>query len=215
MPSAGRRFWSSTRGRVLVLLRKGEHTVNELAAALELTDNAVRSHLTALERDGLVRPSGTRRGPRKPTVKYELSPEAEQLFPRAYGPILGHLLDTLRASLTDRQLDDVIRTAGRRIAGAFFPPGVPARTGEPADRAMTVLRELGGCCERESDNRAILGCSDCPLGMAAAGHPEVCQLVETILADVLEVPVRQHCRQSPPKCRFEIDIAPERRKTRQ
>jgi predicted ArsR family transcriptional regulator len=210
MPSAGKRFWSSTRGQVLVLLRKGEHTVNELASALGLTDNAVRSHLTTLERDGLVRPSGTRRGPRKPTVKYELSPEAEQLFPRAYGPILRHLLDALRAAVPKRKLDDVIRGAGGRIAGALFPPGVPARSGEPADRAAAVLRELGGCCEREGENgRVMLGCSDCPLGMAAEGHPEVCQLVETILADVLEVPVRQHCRQSPPRCRFEVDVATE------
>ena len=48
------RFLSSTRGQVVQLLRRGEATVNELAAALSLTDNAVRSHLSTLERDGLV-----------------------------------------------------------------------------------------------------------------------------------------------------------------
>src|SRR5438067_2004438 len=90
------RFWASTRGQILDLLRRGTETVNDLAAALGLTDNAVRAHLTALERDGLVRPSGTRRGPRKPTVTYALSPEAEQLFPKEYGPILRQLLDVLK-----------------------------------------------------------------------------------------------------------------------
>src|SRR5437763_1629507 len=70
------RFWTSTRGQLLILLRRGIDTVNDLAAAIGLTDNAIRSHLTALERDGLVRPSGTRRGPRKPTVTYALTPEA-------------------------------------------------------------------------------------------------------------------------------------------
>ncbi|MBO0700718.1 MAG: ArsR family transcriptional regulator, partial [Zavarzinella sp.] len=82
------RFWTSSRGQVLALLRRGVQTVGELAAALELTGNAVRAHLTGLERDGLVRPMGTRRGPRKPTVTYAVTPEAEQLFPKEYGPIL-------------------------------------------------------------------------------------------------------------------------------
>ena len=40
-PSGWRkRILNSTRGQILQLLRKGEQTVNDLAAALQLTDNA-------------------------------------------------------------------------------------------------------------------------------------------------------------------------------
>jgi predicted ArsR family transcriptional regulator len=53
-----RRFFSSTRGRIVALLRAATRTVDELADALGLTDNAVRAHLVTLERDGLVEPSG-------------------------------------------------------------------------------------------------------------------------------------------------------------
>src|SRR5690349_11890704 len=109
MPRPEDRFWETTRGQILVLIRRGTETVNELASVLGLTDNAVRAHLAVLERDGLVRPSGTRRGPRKPTVTYELSPEAEQLFPKEYGPILRTLLDTLVDRLPAAQLEDVAR----------------------------------------------------------------------------------------------------------
>ena len=45
--------------------------MNELAGELGLSNNAVRTHLTALERDGLVHPSGTRPGPRKPHITYD------------------------------------------------------------------------------------------------------------------------------------------------
>src|SRR5262245_6513356 len=75
-----KRFWASTRGRIILLLRRGSRSVNELAATLKLTDNAVRTHLTALERDGLVQASGTRPGTRRPTIMYELTPDAEYLF---------------------------------------------------------------------------------------------------------------------------------------
>jgi predicted ArsR family transcriptional regulator len=70
------RFFASTRGQVTALLRQGERTVEELAQALVLTDNAVRAHLVTLERDGLVRQAGLRRGLSKPAYAYALTPAA-------------------------------------------------------------------------------------------------------------------------------------------
>ena len=55
------RFLTSTRGRLIALLRRDTRTVDDLASALNLTDNAVRAHLAALERDGIVRQCGVRR----------------------------------------------------------------------------------------------------------------------------------------------------------
>jgi predicted ArsR family transcriptional regulator len=49
------RFFDSTRGQIVMMLRGATRTVDELAKELELTDNAVRAHLTTLERDGLVK----------------------------------------------------------------------------------------------------------------------------------------------------------------
>src|ERR671925_187427 len=90
-----KRFWDSTRGRIISLLRRESRTVNDLAAALGLTDNAVRTHLDRLERDGLVHPSGTRPGTRKPNITYDLTPEAGQLFHRADAVFFPLLLDVL------------------------------------------------------------------------------------------------------------------------
>jgi predicted ArsR family transcriptional regulator len=206
MPWRDNRFWASTRGQLLVLLRQGTETVNELAAALGLTDNAVRAHLTAMERDGLVRPTGTRRGPRKPTVTYALSPEAEQLFPKEYGPVLRHLLDVLKDRLAPDQLDEVARATGHRMARNFRPVEATAGTEERVERAAAVLRELGGCCEPLAENGTVtIGCTACPLAVAAEGHPEVCKLVEALLSDVLTIPVRQRCQTNPLRCRFEFD----------
>ena len=73
------RLFKSTRGKILELLRTRERTVNELADALRLTDNAVRAHLASLERDRLVVLSGMKPGIRKPHTTYSLGPEAEHL----------------------------------------------------------------------------------------------------------------------------------------
>lgn len=83
------RFFDSTRGRVVGLLRGKSGAVTDLAEKLGLTDNAVRARLLSLERDGLVRQSGVQRGSRKPHFAYELTSEAERLFPKAYDALLN------------------------------------------------------------------------------------------------------------------------------
>src|SRR5215218_10232616 len=110
------RFFDSTRGRIVSLLRDGSSTVNELASKLELTDNAVRAHLLSLERDGLIRQSGVQRGRRKPHFAYQLTAEAERLFPKAYDALLNQLITTLKGRLPPAALEDVLREAGRSIA---------------------------------------------------------------------------------------------------
>src|SRR5919109_5333458 len=89
-------FFTSTRGQIITLLRRSSHTVDELAQALDLTHTAVRAHLAALERDGLVQQHSERRGSRKPSAVYDLTSTAEELFPKAYGQLLDGLLQVLQ-----------------------------------------------------------------------------------------------------------------------
>jgi predicted ArsR family transcriptional regulator len=89
-----RQFGGTTRGHVVALLRRGRRSVEELATALGLTDNAVRAQLTTLERDGLVNAAGVRRPGTagKPATLYEVAPGAEVLFSNAYAPALAALV---------------------------------------------------------------------------------------------------------------------------
>jgi predicted ArsR family transcriptional regulator len=201
------RFWTSTKGRILVMLLRERRTVNELAEALMLTDNAVRAQLTALERDGLVRQIGSRPGRRKPNVIYDLTPKAKQLFPKVYGVLLHHLLDVLKERLSPKKLEEVARTVGHRLASLYRPAVQASPSREPIELAIALLRELGGFCEKhEGNGKVLLHCFECPFAEAVVGHPEVCLLVETVLTDVLGVPAHQRCESGPsPRCRFEIE----------
>src|ERR1051326_1108107 len=110
------RYFSTTRGQVVSLLRRSSQTVEELATALGLTNNAVRSHLATLERDGLVEQRGVRRGRGKPALMYELTPEGELLFSKAYAPVLAELVDTLEEELGLAEAERLLGVAGRRLA---------------------------------------------------------------------------------------------------
>jgi len=200
------RFFASTRGRIVALLRRASRTVDELAQALDLTDNAVRAHLATLERDGLVRQTGVRRGAGKPAHSFDLTPEAERLFPKAYGPLLRQVLDVLAERLAPGELEDALREVGHRLAVGQAPAGGDRR--DRVESALALLGAMGGLAElEERDGVYVIRGYSCPLAAAVPGHPEVCGLAETLLSDVIGAPVTECCdRGETPRCRFEVAV---------
>jgi predicted ArsR family transcriptional regulator len=200
------RFFDSTRGRLVTMLRGKACTVDELARGLELTDNAVRAHLSTLERDGLVRQKGVRRGFRKPHYTYALSPEAESLFPKAYDVLLNQLIAVLKARLPHESLEEILRDVGRSLAGEHSASGKGHDMAARAEGAIQVLSRLGGkaAVEREADHLFIRSDS-CPIAVTVAEHPEACRLAEALIAEIVGARVQERCdREKSPKCCFEI-----------
>src|SRR5688500_6589713 len=105
------------RGRIVSLLQRGALTVDDIASKLELSASGVRAQITAMERDGVVRRVGKRPGTTRPSRIFELTPEVEQLLSRAYIPLLTHLVDVFAAGLPPRQVDALLRQAGKKLAG--------------------------------------------------------------------------------------------------
>ena len=200
-----KRFFDSTRGQIVTLLRAAPCTVEELAGKLNLTDNAVRAHLSTLERDGLVRQSGLRRGPRKPHFTYVLTEEADRLFPKAYDALLNQIITVLKTRLEPAEIEDVLREVGRALAArSHSANGVSLES--RVQTALKVLDGIGGTAAVEQHgDRLVIASGACPLAAAVSVHPEVCRLAETLVAEIVKVPVEEHCdRTGRPKCRFEL-----------
>jgi predicted ArsR family transcriptional regulator len=208
--SLGRKFFGSTRGRMVTLLRRRGQTVDELAAEVGLTNNGVRALLATLERDGLVTQQGSVRssnGGGKPAYVYELTQEAEGLFPKAYEPTLRQLLDVLSDQLGPEESEALLRLVGRRLAGEH-----PARSDGAHARlesAVEALNELGGLAElEERDGALVIQGYSCPLAGVTTDHPELCRMAETMIAELAGVPVHECCdRGERPRCCFEIASA--------
>ena len=207
-PKKPERIQETTRGRVLALLRRGEMTADELAVALGLTDNAIRAHLATLERDGFVHPQGERRDGRvgKPATLYQVSPEAEPLFSKAYLPLLTTLLAALGERLTAKELIGLLADVGSRLAA-----DVGHASGDLSQRvqaASNLLNRLGGLSsveELEAGARYVIRSSGCPVGVAVMERPEVCEAIVTLLSEMAGARVRSCCaRSGRPSCCFEV-----------
>ena len=199
---------------MVTLLRGTTKTVNELAEELELTDNGVRAHLLSLERDGLIKQSGIQRGTRKPHFAYQLTDEADHLFPKAYDALLNQLIAVLKGRVTPVVLEEVLREVGRSLAGAQVAGKQNGDLESRIGNALTALEAMGGAAriEKEKDNWFIRS-ESCPLAAAVAEHPEVCTLAETLLSEIIGVEVRERCdREGSPRCRFELLKSNERQR---
>lgn len=204
-PDWSRRFLESTRGRIVTRLRRGRATVEELAAAVGLTENGVRVHLATLERDGWIHAEGVRRtrGPGKPATLYRLSPPVESLLSNAYRPLLLAVLAVLAEGPEPSRVASVLRRAGRRLAAQLGDGG----EGRLSERASRLLELLGGAVEVSEPKRgpiSVVGLG-CPVGEAVAVEPKVCQAVTALLSAALGAKVTEQCdRTDRPCCRFEI-----------
>jgi DeoR family suf operon transcriptional repressor len=108
------------RAVLYALRRRGQATVDELAAQLDMTPSGARQHLNALIDEGLVEandhePDEPRPGRR--TIRYAATAAADRLFPKAYGELtnelLGYvgdvdpgLLDTIFARRREHRVDN-------------------------------------------------------------------------------------------------------------
>ena len=208
---AGHRLLGTTKGRILVLLCRGRHTVSEISEELGVTGNAIRAQLQRLERDGLVAQAGSRPGVRRPHAEYELAPRAYELFPRAYEPLLRTVVDVLVARFPKEVVQELLVVAGRGLIDQHLGP----LTGRgPRQRLAHIMSRLNGASlgikiEREDGKVSLRSCS-CPVASVTAAHPELCDAFAIVLGHVLELPdgVRQRCeRGTAPRCRFEIEHA--------
>lgn len=201
-------FGNSTRGRIVAILRRGWRSVDELAATLDLTDNAVRAHIATLERDGVVAATGSRRDGTvgKPATLYGVAEGADTLFSSAYAPALSALIAELE-SRHPGEVRSILRGAGARL-------GLRAQGSTLAERvgsAATLLTELGADADVvETDEGFEIRGNGCALGQAVSSHSDTCCMVEQLLAEVTGGTVCERCErgQNPPRCSFLVSEQP-------
>jgi len=197
----------SSRGRIVTLLRGGASTAEDLASRLGLTRSAIRAQITAMERDGVVRRAGQRPGTTRPSLVFELTPEVEQLLSTAYIPLLTQLVDVFTERVPADQLEAMLRQAGKRVADELTRGRRPSGhlSARIAAASEMMNEQLGAATHVEGNGKYVIRGLACPLAALTGKHPGVCLAMESLVAEVVGVPVHECCdRTGRPQCCFEI-----------
>jgi predicted ArsR family transcriptional regulator len=198
----------TSRGRIVTLLRTAGQTADDIAKNLGLTSSAVRIQIAAMERDGVVRKVGKRPGATRPSLVYELTPETEQLLSKAYVPLLTHLVDVFAEALPAQQVETLLRATGKGLASQLsrekrISGGLKARV-VAASKLMN--EHLGALTRVESNGRITIRGAGCPLAAITGKHRGVCLAMESLVTEIIGVPVRECCdRDQRPRCCFEVE----------
>lgn len=170
---------SSTRERFLNLLlrQKDGLTIDELSEALAISRNAVRQHLAALERDGLVAAGAVRRGVGRPSQVYLLTPLGAEQFPRQYSLLSGWLLSALSALHGTEGTARILQQIASNLAKLFGPRVEGKEMAQRAEAVTGVLNELGyEASVEQADSGTAITAINCVYHHLATEHPEICEL---------------------------------------
>jgi len=201
------------RRKLLELIKSGgPQTATELAERLGVTPVAVRQHLQALGREGLLVYVEERRPVGRPARRWSLSEAAHPFFPDSHREFAVGLIEAIDGAfggeglqrLVEERVRQQIRRYRRRMPGRDTPL-------EERLAALASLRnEEGYMVEWFADGEDcwILAENHCPICAAAkvcgglcAGEPA---LFQTILGPDVEVRRTEHLLEDSHRCVYQI-----------
>jgi predicted ArsR family transcriptional regulator len=183
---------STQQALLRTLLRnKDGLTVQALAQALDVSRNAVRQHLTSLERDGLVTRGRTQPSGGRPEQLYVLTSQGSEQFPRQYSWFAELLLELLEGQPGDADLDEKLAGMGRKVAATLAArlAGAPGSADRIAAVA-TIMRELGyDAASRTENGEPVIEAHNCVFHKLAEKSAEVCSFDVALLSAASGRPV--------------------------
>jgi len=198
----------STRMEVLELLRrKGHASAETIAAELLVTPNAIRQHLTNLERDGFVVsiPEKSRRG--RPSLLFSLTERADSVFPKRYGQLATMVLQEVQEMGGPEALDEVFERMATRHAGAISRNLEGLEFDEKLKRVVAWIGRAGTLAEQTETPEGIkVTIHNCPFRNTALKYPQVCTITPHLISQLLGTAVSQadSIHRHDPYCSFVV-----------
>jgi predicted ArsR family transcriptional regulator len=103
------------------LRRRQSASAEAISAELGITPNAVRQHLTNLERDGFVRSEPVRHKRGRPSLLFSLTDRADSVFPKRYGQLATMILTDLQEKDGPEALDALFQRVAHRHVDTIEP----------------------------------------------------------------------------------------------
>jgi predicted ArsR family transcriptional regulator len=201
-----------TRRAIVKLLKtEGPIDSSQLAKRLGLTPMAIRQHLYALQSEGLVMAEERPVPVGRPAKFWQLTREADRLFPEAYAELSVALIDAMQDTFGAEGLNRVLvsRCARQRTDYARR-----IRTGDPLEKKLRELArvrtEEGYMADvrREQDGSYLLIESHCPICAAANACQGFCSteldLFRSVLGSGVKVERVEHIVSGDRRCAYRV-----------
>ena len=201
-----------TRRTITKLLKtEGPIDSGQLAERLGLTAMAVRQHLYALQKEGLVTAEERPVPIGRPAKFWQLTREADHLFPDAYAELSVALIDSVKDAFGDEGLDRVLvsRCARQRVD---YEKRIKSKDSleKKLKELAKVRTEEGYMAEvrREEDGSYLLVENHCPICAAANACQGFCttelDLFRSVLGSEVDIERVEHIISGDHRCVYRV-----------
>jgi predicted ArsR family transcriptional regulator len=198
----------STRMEVLELLRlKGRCSAETIATDLGITPNAIRQHLTNLERDGLVISHPEKSGRGRPALMFELTERADSVFPKRYGQLATMVLQEVQEMGGPEALDEVFARVAQRHASAIEKDLEGLEFDAKMQRVVAWIGRAGTLAEQTPTAEGMkVTIHNCPFRNTALKFPQVCTITPHLISRLTGAAVSQaeSIHRRDPYCSFVV-----------
>ncbi len=198
----------STRMEVLELLRrKGRCSAETIANDLGVSTNAIRQHLTNLERDGLVMSQPERSGRGRPSLLFALTERADAVFPKRYGQLATMVLQEVQDMGGPDALDEIFARVAQRHASAIEHDLDGLDFDEKMRRVVAWIGRAGTLAEQSETSEGVkVTIHNCPFRNTALKFPAVCSITPQLITRLTGAAVSQaeSIHRRDPYCSFVV-----------
>ncbi|EEM14767.1 MULTISPECIES: helix-turn-helix transcriptional regulator [Bacillus] len=168
----------TTKEEIVQLLKiNGEQTVASLAESLEITEMAVRRHLSKLEKEKIIQSKMVRQHVGRPTYVYDLSQKGEDSFPKDYKQFALEVLEDLESIGDETLVNAILKARTNRMEEQLQKRISRQDNVWQKLREVAVIQEKKGYMvqvKQEGENSYILQKQNCPLKAVAEKYPQLC-----------------------------------------
>ena len=186
----------STRSQLLQMLKtEGSCSTGDMAKAMGITEMAIRRHIQAMERDGLISSALVRQPMGRPCYRYSLTEQADHLFPKNYSQLTLDLFEELERAPGGPAMIDRMFEGRRDKLESKFRDRMDNRTLEERVAALSDIQNDGGymtswSADGEKPDTYHLHEYNCPVAQVANQYRQAChcelQLFERLLGAEVE-----------------------------
>ncbi|MGF1486214.1 MAG: helix-turn-helix transcriptional regulator [Prochloraceae cyanobacterium] len=194
-----------------ILKQVGPSDAQTLADRLSVSGMAIRQHLYALQKEGLITYTEEARSQGRPAKMWQLTPQADRFFPSGYADLTLSLINSMSEAFGDEGLEKLLDVRTKQQKESYIAK-IP-QTGSLKNRieALAELRtDEGYMAEiiQKEDGSWLLIENHCPICAAAEACTGLCarelELFQTVLGEEIEVKRTEHIIKGDRRCAYQI-----------
>jgi predicted ArsR family transcriptional regulator len=176
----------------ILLATKTGLSIDAIAEKLNISRNAVKQHMAALETKQLIKAGKFNLTKGRPSRSYVLTEQGINHFTKQYSWFCNLLITELKEEMGSEALVALLQRLGAKIANSLVPQFTNQTAAEKTHTLSIILQNLGYQAEvSEQEGEMTISAINCVFHDLAQEHGELCEFDRALIRTLLDNPVEQ------------------------